>query len=85
MTNIHHRINGEVVTMVEKLEGTMEDLKFAHLNCSGFGFVLLLKMDEVHIISDIYMDEAGIPILVSMSQYTNGDQGSNNGSQSIHI
>ena len=41
-------------------------------------------MDEVHIILDIYMDEVGMPMLISMSQYKNGDQGSKNGSQSIH-
>ena len=34
-------------------------------------------MDEVHIILDMYMDEAGIPMLVTMSQNKNGDQGSN--------
>ena len=33
-------------------------------------------MDEVHIILGIYMDEEGITVLISMSQYTNGDQGS---------
>ena len=48
-------------------KGTMEALEFPHLNCSGFWFLLLLKMDEVHIISDIYMDEVGIPMLISMS------------------
>ena len=42
-------------------------------------------MDEVHIISNMYMDEAGIPMLVTMSEYKSGDQGSNNGSLSIHI
>ena len=43
-------------------------------------------MDEVHIISYMYMDEAGIPMLITMSQkINNGDKGSNNGSQSIHI
>ena len=41
-------------------------------------------MNEVHIISDIYMEEVGIHMHVSMSQYTNGDQGSNNGSQSVY-
>ena len=39
-------------------------------------------MDEVHIISYIYMDEVGIPMLITMSQYKNGDQDSNNGSRS---
>ena len=85
MDNIHHRIKGERVTMVEKTEGTVEESKFPHSNCNGFLFVLLLKMDEVYIISNIYMDEAGIPMLVSMSQYKNGDQGSNKVSRSIHI
>ena len=42
-------------------------------------------MDEIHIKCDMYMDEAGIPMLITMSQYKNGDQGSNNGSQSINI
>ena len=42
-------------------------------------------MYEVDIISNIYMDEEGIPMLVTMSQYKNGDQYSNNGSLSIHI
>ena len=41
-------------------------------------------MEEVHISSDIYMEYVGIPMLISMFEYTNGDQGSNNGSQSIH-
>ena len=42
-------------------------------------------MDEVHIISYIYMDEVGIHMLISMSQYTNGDQGSNKWNQSIQM
>ena len=52
------------------------ELESPHSNYSGFWFVLLLKMDEVHIISNIYMDEVGIPMLISMYQYTNEDQGS---------
>ena len=75
MEDIHHRIKVEMVTMVEKPERTVEESEAPHSNCSGFWFVLLLKMDEVHIILDIYMDEAGIPMLVSTSQYKNGDQG----------
>ena len=43
-------------------------------------------MDEIHIMCDMYMDEAGIPMLITMSQrINNGDQGSKYGSQSIHI
>ena len=50
MADIHHRIKGEMVKTVEKLKGTMEESEFPHSNYSGFWFVLLLKMDEVHII-----------------------------------
>ena len=46
-----------------------EGVESPHLKCSGFWFVFLLKMVEVHIISDMYMDEVDIPMLVTMSQY----------------
>ena len=37
-------------------------------------------MDEIHIMYDMYMDEAGIPMLVTMSQkINNGDQAQNMG------
>ena len=43
-------------------------------------------MDEVHIISDMYMDEESIPMLITMSQeINNGDKGSKYGIRSIHI
>ena len=45
-----------------------------------FGLYYFSKMDEVHIISDMYMDEVGILMLVTKSKINNGDQGSNNGS-----
>ena len=34
----------------------------------AFGLYYFSKMDEVHIISDMYMDKVGIPMLVTMSQ-----------------
>ena len=85
MADKHHRIKGEMVTTVEKSERTVESRKLLIGTIVAFDLYYFSKMDEVHIISDIYMDEAGIPMLVSMSQYKNGDQGSNKGSRSIHI
>ena len=70
--------------MVERLERTAEEWSLLIQTTVDFGLYFFSKMDEVHIISDMYMDEAGIPMLVSMSQYTNGDKCSNNGSRSIH-
>ena len=50
-----------------------------------FGLYYFSKMDEVHIISDMYMDKVGIPMLVTMSQkINNGDQGSKGFDQYIY-
>ena len=84
MVDRNHTLKGEMVTTLEKLEGNVEEPEFPHSNAVNFSLYYFSKMDEVHIISDIYMDEVGIPMLISMSQYTNGDQISNNGSRSIH-
>ena len=70
--------------MVEILERTTEEWSFLIGTAMDFGLYFFSKMDEVHIITYMYMDEACIPMLVTMSQNKNGDQGSNNGSQSIH-
>ena len=69
-----------MVTMMERLERIAEEWSILIRTIVAFGLYLFSKMDEVHIISYIYMDEAGIPMLITMSQYKNGDHGSNNGS-----
>ena len=71
--------------MVERPERTEKEWILLIRTVVAFGLYFFSKMDEVHIISYMYMDKAGIPMLVTMSQYKNGDQGSNNGSQTIHI
>ena len=37
-----------------------------------FGLYLFKKMDEVHIVANMYMDEAGIPMLVELSKIKMG-------------
>ena len=39
-----------------------------HSNYGWFGLYFFSKMDEVHIISDMYMHKASIPTLIIMSQ-----------------
>ena len=73
-----------MVTTMERMDRDMKECIFLIRTMVAFGLYYFSKMDEVHIISDIYMDEVGIPMLVSMSQYTNGDRCSNNGSRSLH-
>ena len=68
MVDRHHRIMGIMVTTVEILERPMEKCIFLVRTTVDFGFLLLLKMDEIHIMCDMYMDEAGIPMLVTMSK-----------------
>ena len=45
-------------------------VEYPCLNYSGFCFFYygFSKMDEIHIMCDIYMDEAGIPMPVTMSK-----------------
>ena len=70
-----------MVTMVEILERTAEELILLVQTTVSFGLYYFSKMDEVHIISNMFMDEVGISMLATMSQkINNGDQGSNNGS-----
>ena len=38
------------------------------LSCSNYGGFWFSKMDEIHTMRDMYMDEASIPMLVTMSQ-----------------
>ena len=85
MANRHHKIKGEMVTTVERLERIVEEWILLIRTAVAFGLYFFSKMDEVLIISDMYMDEAGILVLVTIHQYKNEDQGSNNGSRSIHI
>ena len=73
------------MTKMERLERTTEEWSLLIRTAVAFGLYFFSKMDEVHIISDMHMNEAGIPMLVTMSQYKNGDQGSNNGSRSILV
>ena len=49
---------------------THGEVELPHLNYSGFWFFIMgsQKMDEIHIMRDMYMDEAGIPMLVTMSK-----------------
>ena len=68
MADKHHRIKGEIMTMVEKSERTVEEWSLLIRTTVDFGLYYFSKMDEVHIISDMYMDEAGIPMLVTISK-----------------
>ena len=83
MVNRHHRIKGKLVKTVENPDRTVESRRLLILIAVAFDLYYFSKMDEVHIISDIYMDDVGILVIVSMYQYTKGDQGSNNGIQSL--
>ena len=85
MADKNHRIKGEMVAMVERPQRTTKEWSLLIPTTMDFGLYYFSKMDEVHIILDMYMNEASIPMLITMSQYKNGDQGSNNGSRSIHI
>ena len=66
MADRHHMIKGEMVTMVERLERTAEKWSLLIRIAMYFGLYFFSKMDEVHIISYMYMDEAGIPMLATM-------------------
>ena len=55
-----------MVTMMERLERTNEEWSFLIRTEVDFGLYFFSKMDEVHIILDMYMDEARIPMLVKM-------------------
>ena len=57
-----------MVTTVERLERTAKEWSLLIRTTVNFGLYLFKKMDEVHIISYMYMDEAGIPMLVTMSK-----------------
>ena len=72
MSGKHHRIKGGMETMMEKMQNNVEEWSFFIQTAVAFDVYYFSKMDEVHIISDIYMDEAGIPMLITMSQYKMG-------------
>ena len=57
-----------MVTTVERLERTMEEWSLLVRTTVDFVFYYFSKMDEVHRISDMDMEEARIPMLVIMSQ-----------------
>ena len=57
-----------MVTTVERLERTVEEWSFVIRTTMDFGLYYFSKMDEVHIILNIYMDEAVIPMLITMSK-----------------
>ena len=57
-----------MVTTVERMERNVEEWSLLIRTAVDFGLYFFSKMDEVHIILDMYMDEAGIPILRTMSQ-----------------
>ena len=67
MTDRHRKVKGEMVTMVVILERTAEEWSLLIRTAMAFGLYFSSKMDEVHIISNMYMEEAGIPMLVTMS------------------
>ena len=69
----HHMIKGEMVTVVERPERTAKEWSLLIRTTMDFGFYFFSKMDEVHIISYMYMEEAGIPMLVTMEKINNGD------------
>ena len=74
MVDKHHRIKGEMVTTMEKPERPMESWSLLIRTTVAFDLYYFSKIDEVHIILDIYMDKVGIPMLVTMSQYKMGIQ-----------
>ena len=49
---------------------THGEVVLPHSNYDGFWFFIMgsQKMDELHIMCDMYLDEVGIPILVTMSK-----------------
>ena len=55
-----------MMIMMERLERTAEEWSLLIRNTMAFGLYFFLKMDEVHIISNLYMDKAGIPMLITM-------------------
>ena len=57
-----------MVTIVERLERTAKEWSLLIRTIVDFGLYLFLKMDEVHIILDMYMENAGIPMLITMYQ-----------------
>ena len=56
MADKHHRIKGEMVTTVKKPKRTVESWSILIQTEVDFDLYYFSKMDEVHIISDIYME-----------------------------
>ena len=84
MVDRHHKMKGERLTTMERPEKTAKEWSLLIRTAVDFALYFFSKMDEVYIILDMYMEYAGIHMLVTMSQYKNGDQGANNGRRSIH-
>ena len=57
-----------MVKTMDRPERTVEEGSLLIRTVVAFGLYFFSKMDEVHIILDMYMDKAGIPMLVTMSQ-----------------
>ena len=68
MADRHHRIKEKMVAMMERLERTAEECSFLVQTVVDFGLYLFSKIDEVDIISYMYMDKASISMLIKMSQ-----------------
>ena len=65
-TSQDHGNNGDNSGETEATHGEVE---FPRSNYDGFCFFIgSQKMDEIHIMCDMYMDGAGIPMLVTMSK-----------------
>ena len=68
-----------MVTTMEILERTAEEWSFLIRTTVAFGLYFFSKMDEVHIISYMYMGGEGIPMLITMSQNKMGIKDQNMG------
>ena len=68
MADVHQRIKGEIVATVERPKMNVEEGSLLILTTVYFWFVFLLKIGEIHIILDMYMDKVGIPMLITMSK-----------------
>ena len=64
MVDEHHRTMG----IVERLERPAKKLSFLVQTTMDFVFYRFSKMDDINIMCDMYMDEVGIPMLVTMSK-----------------
>ena len=66
-TSQDHGNNGD---NSEETRDTRGEVELPRLNYGGFWIFIMgsQKMDEIHIMCDMYMDKVGIPMLITMSK-----------------